>query len=97
MSWSVTAVGRPKAVKAALVQQFADAKKSCAWIPEEAASVGHAEDFVNAQLDLLAPDPKSAVRVSASGSAAKESEHQSTVSRYASSSITVENIYGFVE
>lgn len=72
MSWSVGAVGKPVAVKAALATQFASAIKNTAGIPHESESVVLVEKIVNGQLDFLAAlESPQAVTVMASGSAWK--------------------------
>jgi len=70
MSWSVSAVGKPAAVKASLAKQFESAKQSTKSVPHEQESVGSIESVVNGQLDFMAARKEpSAVQVSASGSA----------------------------
>lgn len=75
MSWSVNATGKPAAVKAALVEQFANAQKNTAAIPEESRTVELVEQLVNTQLDYMMEIPKQAVSVSAGGSAYKPSTY----------------------
>lgn len=91
MSWSVNAVGRPAAVKTALVQQFENAKKSTANVPHELASVGLIEQIVNDQLDFLADVPNVAVNVAANGSAYKSGQNGSSSVR-----VSVEPLHGWV-
>lgn len=79
------------AVKAALVKQFENAKLGTQHIPAEAASVAHIEAAINALLDSF--DPKSAIKVAASGSCgAREGLLGS-----AGLSVQFETLYGFVE
>ncbi len=69
MTWSVSSVGKPAAVKASLASQFASAKKGTEGYPHECESVSLIEKIVNDQLDFLgALSPVPAVRVSAHGS-----------------------------
>jgi hypothetical protein len=70
MSWSVSAFGKPAAVKASLAKQFTSAKESTKSVPHEQESVGSIESVVNGQLDFLAARKEpGAVQVTASGSA----------------------------
>lgn len=93
MSWSVGAVGKAAAVKAALVPQFASAKESTKAIPHEQRSVGLVEQLVNDQLDFLAAmEVPQAVEVSAAGSAWTDKARG-----YSQVEVKVKNIPGFVE
>lgn len=92
MSWSVNAMGRLAAVRAALATQFTNAKSSTAHIPHEQRSVGLVEEIVNDQLDFLAGTPTKVVRVEASGSA-----YKSTDSGYSQVKLLVEPVSGFIE
>lgn len=87
MSWSVSAIGKPQAVKASIEKQ---ASYACAE-PEETVRKA-ALAVINATLD--AQPVSSAVRVSANG-------HQSSVDADGKAqnnlNITVECIYGFAE
>jgi hypothetical protein len=70
MSWSIQAVGKPEAVKAALAEQFKNAALSTVHIPHEQDSVIAIQAVVNEQLDfLMVNNPSSAVAVKANGSA----------------------------
>lgn len=93
MSWSVHAVGKPAAVKIALVQQFAAAKQSTAGIRHENVSVDYVEQIVNDQLDFLVDIPNMAVTVAASGSAYKSGSGVGS----SQISVKVDPIYGWVE
>lgn len=103
MSWSVNAIGKPAAVKAALAASFEQAKKNCASVPHEADAVGIAEQLVNNQLDFLATinNPPTAVKVEASGSAyfSDNAQADTTVKRSGASNVKVEvqPVYGFIE
>lgn len=92
MSWSVNAMGKVAAVRAALAVQFANAKSGTAHIPHEQRSVVLVEEIVNDQLDFLAGTPTKVVRVEASGSA-----HKSADSGYSQVKLLVEPVSGFVE
>ena len=94
MSWSVSAVGKPAAVKVALAKQFEHAKSGTRHIPHEHESVGQVEAIVNGQLDFLAARTSPmAVQVSGSGSASQASDGGgSTEVR-----LEVKPLYGFVE
>lgn len=72
MSWSVSSIGKPSAVKALLAEQFSAAKLGTAQIPLEQAAVAAIEVAVNSQLDFLADVPGVAVHVQASGSVCKD-------------------------
>ncbi len=107
MSWSVSAVGKPAAVKAALVASFEQAKRNTANMPHEQAGVNAAEAAVNAELDFLAtinnPGPV-AVKVEASGHAYYTDVNEpvgdavkTKRSGSSSFSVKVEPLYGFVE
>ena len=100
MSWSVSAIGKPGAVKASLATQFAAAKESTKYIPQEQASVAGIEAAVNAQLDLMASAAVlNAVSVSASGSASvrKNGDSQPPTTVTATISLDFKTLYGFVE
>lgn len=91
MSWSVSAVGKPAAVKASLATQFENAKKNTAWCKPESESVGHIESAVNVLLDSMLQTQ--AVSVSANGSC----HNDNGILRSADTSITFKTLYGFVE
>lgn len=95
MSWSVSSIGKPAAVKAALAAQFESAKKSTANVPHEQESVGLVEQIVNGQLDFLTDIPNVAVRVDANGSAYKSTVPP--VSGSTSIKVEVTPLYGWVE
>lgn len=95
MSWSVSCVGKPAAVKAALVAQFENARKGTASVPHEQQSVAFVEQLVNDQLDFLTAIPKMAVRVEAGGSAYKSAGPP--VSGSTSLKVDVQPLYGWVE
>ena len=88
MSWSVAAIGKPAAVRAAIADQFAKGGK-CAE-PEETVRL-EAAAMMDAAL-AGQTDPAKAVKVSASGSM---SQSGTTISN--SLSVSVEPLYGFVE
>lgn len=90
MSWSVSAIGKPFAVKAALAVQFAVAKSSTQHIAQECDAVAAIEAAVNSQLDFLADVPEIAVHVRANGSV-----HKHGTSGSANCSLTFETIHGF--
>lgn len=92
MSWSVACMGKPLAVKAALEEQFANAKKNTASVPHEQEAVALIERIVNAQLDFLADLTKVAVKVEARGSAYKSGATGSS-----SVTLDLQPIYGWVE
>jgi hypothetical protein len=94
MSWSVTAIGRPKAVKESLAKQFENAKRQTAHIPEEQKSVETIEQLVNTQLDFADSVGSGAVQVSASGSCSKGSGSYPGATQMA---VDLKTIYGFVE
>jgi hypothetical protein len=94
MSWSVGAVGKPRAVKVALAAQFRSAKESTKHIPHEHASVGQIEGVVNGQLDFLAALKNPiAVQVSANGSAYTSSDGTGNTNV----EMKVQPIHGFIE
>ena len=105
MSWSVSAIGKPAAVKAVLGPAFENAKKNTANMPHKQAGVNAAEAAVNAALDFLAsinsPGPV-VVRVEAGGHAyytdtpATETE-PATRTGSSSFNLKIEPLYGFVE
>lgn len=93
MSWSVNAVGKASAVKAALVKQFEYAKNGTVSVPHEHESVKLVEQIVIGQLDFLASiDPPVAVLVQANGSA-----YRNPNSGHSSIQLKVEPLQGFVE
>jgi hypothetical protein len=94
MSWIVTSVGRPSAVKAALVSQFEQSKRNVAHYEPELKSVELAEQLVNAELDHSVAVGAKAVTVSASGSASKGSETYPGTNQL---SVSVQPIYNFQE
>ena len=92
MSWSVSAIGKPAAVKKSLAGQFDQAKKQTARLPHESESVALIEQIVNGQLDYVADLPGVVTQVAAQGSAYKQgTQGNSEVA------LTVKQIYGFVE
>ena len=94
MSWSVSAVGKPAAVKASLAKQFESAKQSTKQMPHENAAVGNVEAIVNGELDFLGQCANaSAVTVSASGSAYRSTDGSGSTQV----KLEVSPIYGFVE
>jgi|SRR6266850_907576 len=98
MSWSVSAFGRPAAVKAALAKQFESAKQSTAGIPEEQVQVVGIEQGINTQLDFAVANEIGAIKVEASGSYCRGSK--SELRSYPGSCQTkldVQSIYNFVE
>lgn len=95
MSWSVNAVGRPAAVKAALATQFENAKKNTASVPHEQASVGLIAQLVSNELDFLTDVPGMAVRVEASGHAYKSGSPPTSAST--SVKVDLQPLYGWVE
>lgn len=97
MSWSVSAVGKPAAVKAALQPQFQYAKGSTSHIAHEQASVCSVEEIVNGQLDFMASHaPTTPVTVKASGSASVAPKDASWES-YTQIALEVIPINGFIE
>ena len=91
MSWSVSAIGKPAAVKAALAPQFQRAKDGTANIAAEQAAVAYVEAAVNVQLDFLAGGAKPpAVQVTASGSARSDGSASEV-------RMEVKTLHGFVE
>jgi hypothetical protein len=94
MSWSLSGVGKPAALKARLQPQFEQAKKNVAHIEHEAKTVELAEQLVNGELDFLAQQNAAAVTVSASGSASIGSP---TYPGNSQVNVDVKPIYGFVE
>ena len=93
MTWSVNAVGKPLAVKAALVAQFKQAYVGTAHMPHEQATVAAAEQMVNTELDFLAGCKGVAVHVQGGGSAYKDTQGNGSTSM----TLKVEPLYGFVE
>lgn len=70
MSWSISAIGKPAALKAALVKEFASRKESCKNVPHKVEAIGIAEQLVNNQLDFMAGLTNPGIaKVEASGSA----------------------------
>jgi hypothetical protein len=91
MSWSVNAVGKPKAVKAKLAEDF---KKIVCSEPE-----GTIKDHIAAAI-LLALDfyPESgAVRVEASGSQSKGHLGMTNTEALNQLSVKIEPLWGFLE
>ena len=70
MSWSVTSIGPPAAVKAALIGQWAAARANPLVVnsPSQLATIGALQQAVTGQLDFLIAQGQAAVQVSASGS-----------------------------
>lgn len=95
MSWSVSAIGKPTAVKNALVKQFEQAKSQTSHIPAETESVTLIEQLVNKQLDFLAAASAGAVKVVCSGSCSPGNPPAWPGSTQVKAE--VETIYGFVE
>lgn len=94
MSWSVSAIGKAAAVKAALSKQFESAKLSTKNMPHENASVVAAETIVNGELDFLAARTNPpAVTVSAGGSAYLSSDGTGSTTV----KLEVTPMHGFVE
>lgn len=94
MSWSVSAVGRPEAVKQSLAKQFESAKSATSYILHEQRSVAIIESLVNNELDAIKDaDRMKVVKVEANGTASSQN------GRVLSSqvSLKIEPIYGFVE
>jgi hypothetical protein len=94
MSWSVSAVGKPKAVAASIAAQFATSHK-CAE-PEESIRQSTASTLAAA---IEAQDPDSAVSVSAGGSQSEKygPDGKRTGVFTNSLSVSVQPLYGFVE
>lgn len=96
MSWSVCAVGKPEAVKAAIKKQFAECLPQLARHEElkhEHASAALAEETIEAQLNfLIESETPVAVRVEACGSAYISGAYRGT-----NHNVKVELINGFVE
>lgn len=97
MSWTIGAIGKPAAVKAALKKQFESARQGTANVPHEQASVDSIEQIVNGQLDYLVDVPGTAVKVAANGSAYKSMHGDAALSGHSSVTLTVEPVYGYVE
>jgi hypothetical protein len=94
MSWSVSAIGKPAAVKAALVQQFESARNATKHFQHEQDSVRHCESIINGELDFLAARTNPvAVRVEASGSAYSNADGVGSTQV----KLEVTPLYGFVE
>jgi hypothetical protein len=94
MSWSVSAIGKPAAVKIALAKQFESAKNSTKNMPHENESVGAIETIVNGELDFLAARTNPlAVQVTGSGSAYYSSDGTGSTQLQ----FEVKPIHGFVE
>jgi hypothetical protein len=93
MSWSVSAVGKPAAVKKQLANSFEQAKKNVAHVPHEAAAVAAVESLVNAELDFQSDNGIEAVRVEAGGSACVKGASYPGNSQV---SVKVEPIYCFL-
>lgn len=92
MSWSINQSGTASAVKAALVEQFANARKYSIGNAHEIATIHAIERLVYDALDYLGATP---VTVSGNGSAYEQlGEIQSL--RSCNFSVKVEPIYGFV-
>jgi hypothetical protein len=95
MSWSLSGVGKPAALKAKLQPQFEQAKKNVAHVEHEVKAVELAEQLVNGELDFLAeqaaPTP---VTVSAGGSASNGNHAYPRTSQV---TVSVQPIYGFAE
>jgi hypothetical protein len=96
MSWSVCAVGKPAAVKAAIKEQFASCLPQLAKneaLKHEHASAALAEESIEAQLNfLIESETPIAVRVEAGGSAYVSGAYRGT-----NHNLKVELIGGFVE
>lgn len=97
MSWSVSSVGKPSAVKAALVKQFAQAKDNTKSMPHEHSTVLAIEQAVNAELDFLAQFQGVAVKVEGNGSAYINSNAAGDKSGSSQMAVSVQPLYGFVE
>jgi hypothetical protein len=94
MSWSVSALGKPAAVKGVLAKAFESAKQSTANYEHERLSVEAAETLVNRELDHAVTEGVKAVTVSASGSAHKASGSWPGSNQVR---IIVEPIFGFID
>jgi len=94
MSWSVSCLGKPSAVKSALAKQFEAAKRSTASVPDEQKAVEFAEQIANLAMDFLVDVPGIAARVSGGGSAYKSSGPPTSGSF--GFKLEIEQLYGFV-
>jgi len=98
MSWSVSAIGKPPAVKATLTKQFDRAKNATKGIPTEAEAVALAEQLVNNQLDFAIAQGVGAIKVDVYGSISPASKAE--LSSYPASckvKVEVQSFYAFVE
>lgn len=93
MSWSVSALGRPAAVKSSLAKQFESAKLSTASIPEENLGVVSIEALVNAQLDFALTNKVGAIKVEASGSFCRGSSYSGSCQ----TKLDIQSLYNFVD
>jgi hypothetical protein len=97
MSWSVSAIGKPAAVKAAINQQFEQCLPQLAKneaLKHEHASAALAQESIEAQLNFLIDNQiPCAVRVEANGSAWFTPPSHG----YTNHNMKVELVAGFVE
>lgn len=98
MSWSVSALGKPAAVKKYLAAQFESAKRATAGIPEENLGVASVEALVNAQLDFAVANLVGAVKVEASGSFCRGSKSElASWPGSCQTKLDIQSMFGFVE